>query len=410
VKRALLLLLLLCSVCKAQNTNAPKEKTTPRIHVSGEYSDMQYLKEQIPVVDYVIDRKDADVHVLVVKEGTGSGGYLYSLFFYGKHQFDKINDTIKVVVNLDDSNDLTRNKVVKGIKTGLFNYLKNSSVSNLMTIAFQNNKAAVKEKDPWDFWLFNVSLSGYFNGESASSYTSLYGTLSTSRTTEDLRLGFGFSNSYSQNTYDYDDYNYLAVKRIHKLYANAVKSVSDHWSIGSWGNIYRSSYSNYDLSWTLTGGVEYNFYPYSQSSQQQLRLAYRMGITHNKYFEETVYFKEAEYLATQTLSLTLNLTQPWGSVIASIDGQNFFQDLKKYCLDVYIDTSLKLYKGLSITSYFGYSKMNNQISLARGGASVEDVLLSTRQLETEYTYYASIGLSFSFGSIFNSIVNPRFGN
>lgn len=371
---------------------------------------MQYLKDQIPVVDYVIDRKDADVHVLVAKEKTGSGGYLYSLFFYGQHQFDKMNDTMKVIVNLDDSDDMTRNKIVKGIKTGLFNYLKNSSVSNLMTIAFQNNKGAVKEKDPWDFWVIKASFSGYFNGQSSYSSSSISSSISAGRTTDDLRLGFTLYNYYTQNKYNYDTYNYLSVSRSHEMYGSIVKSISDHWSIGTWGDANRDTYSNIDFAWALTGGVEYNFYPYSQSSQQQLRIAYKLGITHNKYFEETVYFRESEYLATQILSLSLDLTQPWGSINFTVSGRDYLQDLKKYYLNMYIDASLKLFKGLSLTSYFSYSKMNNQISLPRGGASVEDVLLSTRQLETEYRYYASIGLSYSIGSIFNSIVNPRFGN
>jgi hypothetical protein len=35
--------------------------------------------------------------------------------------------------------------------------------------------------------------------------------------------------------------------------------------------------------------------------------------------------------------------------------------------------------------------------------------LRLRQLATSYTYFINLGLSYSFGSIFNNIVNPRFG-
>lgn len=411
MKRLLLLLLLLCSVCFAQNTSAANDKKTPRVYVSGEYSDMQYLKEQIPVVDYVIDRKDADVHVLVTREPTGSGGYLYSLFFYGQNQFDKMNDTIKVAIILDDSDDIIRSKVVNEIKKGLFNYLKNSNVAPLLTIGFKNDKkGAVKEKDPWDSWIISANLSGYYSGQSSSSYTSVYSTLSVGRTTDDLRLGLSLSNSYNENTYDYDDYNYISVSRSYEAYGSVVKSISDHWSIGAWGDAYRDTYSNIDFCWTLTGGIEYNFYPYSQSSQQQLRLAYKLGSTHNKYFQETIYFKESEYLATQILSLSLDLTQPWGSISVTLSDRNYLQDLAKYYFRFYMNTSLKLVKGVSLTTYLSYSKMNNQISLEREGASVEEILLKSKQLETNYNFYASVGFSISIGSIFNSIVNPRFGN
>jgi hypothetical protein len=37
------------------------------------------------------------------------------------------------------------------------------------------------------------------------------------------------------------------------------------------------------------------------------------------------------------------------------------------------------------------------------------VLLRLRQIQSGYSYYVGFGFSYSFGSIFNSIVNPRYG-
>ncbi|MDZ7341730.1 MAG: hypothetical protein ONB27_10280 [candidate division KSB1 bacterium] len=48
-------------------------------------------------------------------------------------------------------------------------------------------------------------------------------------------------------------------------------------------------------------------------------------------------------------------------------------------------------------------------ALPLAGATLEEVLLRQRQLETSYNYWTSIGLSYTFGSIYNNIVNPRFG-
>jgi hypothetical protein len=42
--------------------------------------------------------------------------------------------------------------------------------------------------------------------------------------------------------------------------------------------------------------------------------------------------------------------------------------------------------------------------------SLEEVLLQRRQLETGYSYFFSVGLSYTFGSIFTNVVNPRFGS
>lgn len=38
-----------------------------------------------------------------------------------------------------------------------------------------------------------------------------------------------------------------------------------------------------------------------------------------------------------------------------------------------------------------------------------DILIRLRQLQSGYSYFMSVGLSYTFGSIFNNVVNPRFG-
>jgi hypothetical protein len=53
--------------------------------------------------------------------------------------------------------------------------------------------------------------------------------------------------------------------------------------------------------------------------------------------------------------------------------------------------------------------VHNQLSIPKGDYSIEDVLLERAELETQFTYFASIGLSYSFGSIYNNVVNSRFG-
>jgi hypothetical protein len=46
--------------------------------------------------------------------------------------------------------------------------------------------------------------------------------------------------------------------------------------------------------------------------------------------------------------------------------------------------------------------------LPRRDASLEDVLLQRRRLATSYRGSGSVGLSYSFGSMFTNVVNPRF--
>lgn len=386
-----------------------------KIFVSGSFYDMQYLKKQIPVVDYVNDRKDSDVHILVTSQSTGSAGSHYNLLFYGQNKFENRHDTISVITNQFDSEDIIRSKVAKGIKMGLLHYMRNQNAIEKLNIDFALNESEKPRpsEDPWDSWIFKTSFSGNFNGEAASKSSSMSGSFSANRTTEDLRLSLSFSNSYKENTYSYEldgaNYEFTNITRSLSLGGSVVKSLSSHWSLGTWAAASKSTFGNIDYSWSLLGGVEYNFYPYSESFSKQLRFAYKIGPSYNKYFDETIFFKQSEYLFNQSATVDLSLTQPWGSVSIGLSGSNYLHDMSKYYLSFSTYFSVKLIKGLSLNCMFDYSKIRNQISLARRGASVEDVLLSIRQLETQYSYYASVGLSFSFGSIFNSIVNPRFG-
>ena len=52
--------------------------------------------------------------------------------------------------------------------------------------------------------------------------------------------------------------------------------------------------------------------------------------------------------------------------------------------------------------------MRDQVFLPRRGASDEEILLQQRDLLTDFDYRLNVSLSYTFGSIFNNIVNPRF--
>ncbi|MGH7471956.1 MAG: hypothetical protein ACRENP_28730, partial [Longimicrobiales bacterium] len=66
------------------------------------------------------------------------------------------------------------------------------------------------------------------------------------------------------------------------------------------------------------------------------------------------------------------------------------------------------FRGLEVGVHGGYSWIRDQIALRKGSSDQVDVLLRRRELLTGYDYQAGIGLSYTFGSIFNNVVNPRF--
>ena len=54
------------------------------------------------------------------------------------------------------------------------------------------------------------------------------------------------------------------------------------------------------------------------------------------------------------------------------------------------------------------SRVRDQLSLPKRDASPEEVLLRLRELQSSYQVDFSVSLTYSFGSLFNNVVNPRF--
>jgi hypothetical protein len=69
--------------------------------------------------------------------------------------------------------------------------------------------------------------------------------------------------------------------------------------------------------------------------------------------------------------------------------------------------NLRIVRGLSLRISGSFQLIRDQINLPKGEASIEDLLLRQRQISTNYQNRISMGLSYTFGSIFNNIVNTR---
>ena len=121
----------------------------------------------------------------------------------------------------------------------------------------------------------------------------------------------------------------------------------------------------------------------------------------------TIFGEKAEPLFNHSLDIDLRLTRPWGSTRVSLEGSHFFHDLNRYRVELFGRLSLRLFKGLSLYVEGSFDRINDQLSLGRGDATLEELLLQRRNLATNYEADAGIGLSYTFGSIYNNVVNTR---
>src|SRR4030042_451783 len=71
------------------------KKLAVKVYIDCGSCDLEYIKTEITFVNYVRDRKEADVHVLVTTQATGSGGREYTLSFLGQNGFSDVKDIQK---------------------------------------------------------------------------------------------------------------------------------------------------------------------------------------------------------------------------------------------------------------------------------------------------------------------------
>ena len=170
-----------------------------------------------------------------------------------------------------------------------------------------------------------------------------------------------------------------------------------------------STFRNYDLQLRVAPGLEFNFFPYSESARRLLTIQYTVGFDANDYREETVFGKTSEKLLDHELDIGLGLRQPWGTAVAELEFSQFLTNPSKYSIGAEGELDVRLFKGFSFTLVGEVLRPRDQIYLPLGDATPEEILLRQRQLATDYSYALEFGISYSFGSIFNNIVNPRFG-
>ena len=235
--------------------------------------------------------------------------------------------------------------------------------------------------------------------------------MSASRITDQWKLEAFAYYDYDRNRFDIDDTT--TISSVSKSYGSGlfvVKSINEHWSIAAGYDIYSSTYRNKDIGFFVYPALEYNIFPYSQSTRRELRISYKIGYVYNNYVEETIYDKPEEKLFHESISATLDTKQPWGSVSTTLAGYHYFYDFSKNRVTLLGDLSLRLIKGFSLDLYGHGSWIHDRLSLPKRDLTPEEIMLKIRQQATQYDYYMSIGLTYTFGSLYSNIVNPRFGD
>ncbi|WP_460893486.1 hypothetical protein [Rufibacter soli] len=414
MKRIYLLLILLMCVATAKAQD-PSKNSNLRVFVDCQaYCDQDYIKREITYVDYVNDRFQSNVYVLITAQSTGSGGREYKLQFSGQGRFLGMTDTLSYIRPATATDDEDRKQAVEKIKLGLLPFILKTDKAKDLVISFKGEEATgaasatTPSDDPWNFWVFNVNLRGYFSGDKNYSNSNLNGSLSAGRVTDKLKTNFSVSADQSKNRYGEGENEFKFSNRSYDFNNLTVWSLTDHLSAGGYLSAQRADYSNYDLTLAASPALEYNFFPYKKSNNSFVGLMYKAGPRYFNYKAETIYFKMKELRFQQTLSLDLSFNQKWGQISGSTSYSQYFHDFAKDRLSFSGYADIRIFKGFSVNVGGYYAYQRDQLNIIKGDVSEEDLFTRRRQLNSNYDFFFNFGIRYRFGSIFNNVVNPRF--
>ena len=367
-----------------------------------------FIKKEIPVINYVRDQRDAQVHIITTSQRTGARGFEYTYYLIGQLDFAGMVDTLKYVSSPDDTIEKIRDGQVSILKMGLMRYIMHTPLSGYTEIKFADQVQEEVSDDPWNNWVFRLFMGGNLRGEKSSTSSNIWGGFSVVKVTEDWKIEIVPDFGHTVQKFELEEGELTSIRDLKSFDALIVKSIGEHWSVGGQALLGSFSFSNLKLKYYILPGIEFDVFPYSESTRKQVRIMYSAGYIYQMYNDTTIYNKISEQLWGQRLNIAAEVIQKWGSLDATLGWKNYLHDWSKNYLSFKGSMNIRIAKGLQIKLSAGASMIHNQLSLPAAGASTEDILLRQKELATQYSYFTNLTLFYTFGSIYNNVVNPRF--
>jgi len=402
-----MLLFLPLAVIGQEAGQSNSSENTISVFLDGQI-DENFIKEEFPYVNYVRTRDASDVHVLVARSMTGAGSQ-YEFYFMGLNDFEGKTDTLRYFSNGQATTTEAREGYTKVLKMGLMRYLALSD--NILDISVASNAAPrggnVVIDDPWDSWVFEVDVRGTYSGTDTRKTQNYNGGLDISRVTPEWRHEFRTNYRYELKEFISDDYHSTSETVEATFNAESIKSLGPNAGAGIIGHLERNTVENLDFNYKLTAAFEYNFFPYEMSSRRQATIGYYFGIDGRDYIDTTIFEKTEEFIVYEQLSIGYSQREQWGNIFTSVTFSNFMRDFSKNNLNFTAGMNIRIWRGLSWNMSGSFTLINDDVNISKNEVRPEDLLLGSRQLSTSQSLSFNTGISLTFGSMYNNVVNTR---
>ena len=370
-----------------------------------------YIRQEIGYVNHVRDQSQANVQLFIYDVANGSGGRTYSLDFKGIGVFENIFGKLVYATTATMTSDEVRKGLVKKIKSGLLKYILESNMAEEIRYTINTDGtgaiADIDVVDPWNNWLFEVYGEAVLDKETSRKEFEYEVGFESDRITEKWRIRADLEMNQAKSEFKQEGETFTSERIRYSGDGSVVRSLTDHWSVGVFGGATHNTFTNLNFRGYLNPAIEYNIFPYREVLRREIVFAYRVGYFYNDYLDTTVFGVEEEGIFNHSMDVQLRYRQPWGNVYARLRGSTFLKDFKKNRVEFFSRFSVRVFKGLAVTFSGNYELIRDQINLPAGNASIEDVLLQQKQIATDYELGFRVGISYTFGSAFNNIINTR---
>ncbi|MBW6500072.1 MAG: hypothetical protein K0B05_01655 [Bacteroidales bacterium] len=370
----------------------------------------QFIRENVNFVNYVRDKELSQVHIMMIRHPSGSAGDNYVISFIGRGPFEGKNNIITYWDPSTHTTDETRNGLVDMICIGLVPYLSSTGMVNQMKVTIKDGFLidTIPITDPWKNWVFEIFGGASIDKEKKRSrFDSRWG-FSADKISDDWKIRIRPYFNLNERTFVTDDGDIKSHTHRHGFQGNLIRSINQHWSVGLFVRMLSSTFHNIQFNVETSPGIEYSFFPYSESSRKSITVVYQIGAGYHNYIEETIFAKLEENLASHSLNISANFQQPWGLFRAGISGSHYFHDFKANRVELSSRLDLRIIKGLSLNLSGNFDFINDLVALPAGELSLEQILLQQSRQATSYQMSGTIGLAYTFGSKFSNVVNTRF--
>jgi len=384
-----------------------------KVYLDCNFCDIEYFKTNFTLVNYVTDRFEADVYILVTAMITGSGGTEYSMVLRGLRKYKAMGDTLAFDLDANATEDLQRAALLRHVQLGLVPFLMKTPFGSRLNLIYDDSGMDEVVEDKWKNWTFSVGADLSLNNQKTFKAYGFFSNLYVGKITNEIKFESSTVFFFDESKYElYEEdslvYSSFSSQRTFQNSNLFVKSLGDHFGLGGVMEYQKNESLNIKNQIILGPAIEYNIFDYADATRKQCRFLYGMTYQYSEYNEMTIYDKLEDHLFTQDFKILFSYVDSWGAVDASLLGSSQLSDFSKYALGARTSASLYLGRGLSLNMSAGFSYIQNQVGLIKDAATPEDLLIGQREMESDYNYNFSAGFTFRFGSTLNNVVNPRF--